>query len=81
MKNGWAKALLTEILFDGSNYIIYVNKSIASGQSLKFVHKLTMFSFPFTFHFGNVNFISGKSVHPCQISSEGVPKHLNILKI
>jgi len=32
LKKGWARAAFTEILLDGSNCIIWVSKSIASGH-------------------------------------------------
>ena len=62
LKKGCSVAALIVILFDGSSYSIYVNRSIASGWFLSYgEHCFIRFSLPFTFHFGKVIFISGRS--------------------
>ena len=81
LKKGWFIADFNVILFDGSNYIIYVRRSIASISFSKFELNYTKFSFPFTFHLGKEIFISGINSDPYHDWSLGVPRTLNILKI
>jgi hypothetical protein len=79
LKKGCCIAPFRVMRFDGSRHIIYVMRSMASGEPLKLVHYSINFSLPSTLNLGKVAFISGRLTEFYQRLSFGVPKTLKIL--